>query len=930
MFRRDQGSRRVGAFRRAVGLRTMPARVRIRVLASVTLIALLLGALPVDAATPSLRLQAPARVSLGKSITLTLSVQGISGMGGYETQLLFDRARADVVRFIEPGGLRRIWGRDARRLGPVELENGLAFGAYSCAASCVTAKGAKKHAGRSGNVAIVTVELRANRAGPLEIALGETKLVDALGRPLAIRLPPQRFVTVQVGAAGGARARAPAGRWTLRPSRAERTPKRDVNKDGAIRPTDAAEATLAWIETRELQNACAVDAANAADVNGDGCVDVGDVQQVASALTTAPAAVTQEPMVFRVDSIADADDANAPAGPGDGTCATSTGQCTLRAAIREANWHAGPDRIEFNIAGTGTHTIQLGSALPALDDTTGGTTIDGYTQPGSAPNTHALISNAAIRIELRGPFEFVADPAPDASLQFSALTLVSPGNVIRGLALYRFRRKIWMSGANATENVIVGNFVGTDAAGLYGAPARYLPAYGGVQLSEGASRNAIGRPGLADRNVISGNAAWGLDAASLNNENKVQNNIFGLSPDGTRRLVNYIHAVDFNYGSSRNEIGGELANERNVLAGSDRGGIEVSHGTDTNANRIVGNLIGLDPAGRATSYSYNSFVGVHVEDFVSDTVVANNVVGNNLDGAIWLDYHPTGTRVYGNRLGIAMDNAAIPNGNSGVRASTGSTGSTIGPNNIIANNPAGIRIEGADSDGNAITRNSIFSNSGIGIELSPEGANPNDPSDTDNGANDQLNHPAIANAVPGLVTGRACTGCHVEVFRADGGANEYGPGRDFVGSGTADASGVFTATVGGLSVGQYVTATSTDGAGNTSEFSLNWPVLAGGTSGRLIAADAFARTTPSGWGTANSGGSYWVTGNPADYSVNGGVGVMAVPAPGIARNAVLSSLAVRDFDLSVRFRTDNTAADGNLSVFMVGRQISPGTKKRPR
>ena len=45
---------------------------------------------------------------------------------------------------------------------------------------------------------------------------------------------------------------------------------------------------------------------------------------------------------FTVDSTADADDAN----PGDGLCATAIGDCTLRAAVEEANGPAvTPDTI---------------------------------------------------------------------------------------------------------------------------------------------------------------------------------------------------------------------------------------------------------------------------------------------------------------------------------------------------------------------------------------------------------------------------------------------------------------------------------------------------------------------------------------------------------------------------------------------------------
>ena len=80
---------------------------------------------------------------------------------------------------------------------------------------------------------------------------------------------------------------------------------------------------------------------------------------------------------FTVNSAGDTSDAS----PGNGICADSGGNCTLRAAIQEANASAGADTINFAIAGAGVHTITLGSQLPTI---TGTVTIDGTTQPGYA------------------------------------------------------------------------------------------------------------------------------------------------------------------------------------------------------------------------------------------------------------------------------------------------------------------------------------------------------------------------------------------------------------------------------------------------------------------------------------------------------------------------------------------------------------------
>jgi CSLREA domain-containing protein len=58
---------------------------------------------------------------------------------------------------------------------------------------------------------------------------------------------------------------------------------------------------------------------------------------------------------FVVDSTSDAVDAT----PGDGTCATAGGECTLRAAIMEANALAGADTV---VLSTATYTLTVGGA----------------------------------------------------------------------------------------------------------------------------------------------------------------------------------------------------------------------------------------------------------------------------------------------------------------------------------------------------------------------------------------------------------------------------------------------------------------------------------------------------------------------------------------------------------------------------------------
>ena len=81
-------------------------------------------------------------------------------------------------------------------------------------------------------------------------------------------------------------------------------------------------------------------------------------------------------LAFTVNSTADGEDVN----QGDGICETATaGECTLRAAIMEANASPGTDTISFHIPGDGPHTISPSYGFDFIFDPV---VIDGTTQPG--------------------------------------------------------------------------------------------------------------------------------------------------------------------------------------------------------------------------------------------------------------------------------------------------------------------------------------------------------------------------------------------------------------------------------------------------------------------------------------------------------------------------------------------------------------------
>jgi hypothetical protein len=73
---------------------------------------------------------------------------------------------------------------------------------------------------------------------------------------------------------------------------------------------------------------------------------------------------------------------------------------SLRWAINSADRNPGPDFINFDIPGTGNHQITVvHGGLPAIN---GQVVINGFTQPGSAPNTstNPFVNNANVTVRI--------------------------------------------------------------------------------------------------------------------------------------------------------------------------------------------------------------------------------------------------------------------------------------------------------------------------------------------------------------------------------------------------------------------------------------------------------------------------------------------------------------------------------------------------
>ena len=271
---------------------------------------------------------------------------------------------------------------------------------------------------------------------------------------------------------------------------------------------------------------------------------------------------------FYVNSTADHSDANLALGSCDtgGTVPGAGGEpeneCTLRAAMEQANYTTGADIINFAIPGSDVKTIVPNTGLPTI---TGPLTINGYSQPGASPNTKAVGSDAVLKIELSG-----ANVSDGDGLQIGA-----SNSTVKGLVINRFGYDgIYLADSTAVGTKIEGNFIGTDPSGTQDLGNDGL----GVSIPFSGS-NTVGGTSLAARNLISGNADGGVLVFSDNNQ--VRGNLIGTQRDGTGPLGNEEDGVTI-YGSSSIVSG-------NTIAFNGIDGVAV-YG-DVRGNRVLSNSI---------------------------------------------------------------------------------------------------------------------------------------------------------------------------------------------------------------------------------------------------------------------------------------------------------------------------------------------------
>jgi len=656
------------------------------------------------------------------------------------------------------------------------------------------------------------------------------------------------------------------------------------------------------------------------------------------------------------------------------TNTNDAGAGSLHQAILDANGNSGLDTIQFNIPGTGVHTITPVTQLPFI---TSPVVLDGYTQPGSSANTLANGDDAVLLIEISGNIlgnngdGIVIQPGGDGS---TIRGLVIDGAGINGG---------WNAGINilSNSNVVEGCFVGTDPTGLIAHGNTH-----GVILEFGvnASSNRIGGTTLAARNLISGNGN-GIFIQS-GTGNLVQGNFIGTNATGTGALANN---TAINVGSNNTLIGGTTAAARNIVAGgSGSTGISVSAaGTQIQGNFIGTNATGTMPLGFSSGISLNSSgtqvggltatpgtppgnlisgsqTGVSIQFNVINSVIQGNLIGTDASGTSALGNSLNGINVLGvsnviggtdvmarnvisgNTRGISIgnDNASIHdnlvqgnfigtdisgtqflgNSDDGVFV-IDSINNTIGglvatdgtpPGNLIAGNGGrgvGVVFGAFGVTGLAIEGNSIFSNGGLGIDLNRDGVTPNDLGDPDTGPNNLQNFPVLTSVSSG--------GGNTTIIGTLNSNASTTYRIEFFANDALDPSGNGE---GESFIGS--TNVTTDGSGNAS-FNVSVPQIGGGQRVTSTATD------PNG-NTSEFSGTDPAPQPTAAFSrkTHGGAGTFDVPLPltGNVGIECRSGGATNDYQMIINFANpvtvesaSVTSGTGSVSNFSVsGPQVT--------
>jgi WD40-like Beta Propeller Repeat/Right handed beta helix region len=528
------------------------------------------------------------------------------------------------------------------------------------------------------------------------------------------------------------------------------------------------------------------------------------------------------------------------------TTGGSSGPGSLTDAITQADAGGIPANIVFAIPGGGPQAISTQTALPVV---TVPVSIDGTTESGTPAGSMGIFidnsnihttgdglvlgagsdgsvvrglaiggftspESAAIRVfsnndTIAGNYIGTDPSGLDNDSNLTGVLVQGSNNLIGGSSaagrnvVSGNQFGIQVTGATATGNRIVGNYVGLSASGT-----QAIPGSGTGIILDGTSSGAkVGGTTPGSGNVVVSADTQTAVQVNQSTGNFVNGNLLGTDATGSVVLGDDI-GVELDGGATANTIG-SVGPGANVIAGSDDVGVLVN---SASANTIAGNFIGTDRSGTPL------------------TTIRND------EGVRILNVGATGNTFSNNRISSST--------NQGIEAAEGPN--TISGNTIDHNGGPGITVA-PGTTGVTISGNSIDLNTGLGIDIGGAGITPTGPS------SQQSLPTGLAGTVfsstvrvTGMLASAPNTTYTVEFFASptpDPSGN--GEGAAFLGSIHVATDGTGAGTIEALltpsqmpAVGQWLSATTTAPDGSTSEFATSVQLQAGTDTTVSIAPEA--------------------------------------------------------------------------------------------
>jgi hypothetical protein len=305
--------------------------------------------------------------------------------------------------------------------------------------------------------------------------------------------------------------------------------------------------------------------------------------------------------------------------------------------------NAVPNWLGGVIVTGGAHNNVIGGAAPPARNIISGNTNVGIWLTGSGVVSNLVIGNF-VGLNAGGGGA-LANTFAGMYVIAGAQSNWVIGNVFSGQPSEGLR----LAGAGTSWNVVQGNYIGTDATGTKAVPN----GFAGADIIQGASSNVLGGTTSPARNVISGNANYGVvieDPGSSGN--LVEGNWIGTDATGTNALPNAFANVALWNGATGNTVGGAAAGAGNVIADSYLGVILYDDGTTNDAirdNSIFGNsyagivLNGMDsnhlggPVPGPNDFQ-NSPVLAYATGHGTSTVIAGTL-NSTSNRSFWIDIY---------------------------------------------------------------------------------------------------------------------------------------------------------------------------------------------------------------------------------------------------------------------------------------------------